>query len=77
MATDLIYPDAYVKEGIIYDIKTDDQLPSFEGLVLADLAGRFAIMHTTLTPECREWELVQWGSNIQTTEIQKYLRGKQ
>jgi hypothetical protein len=67
------YPDAVVKDGIIYDILTNDELPSYQGLCLANLSGRFAIMHTVLTATGRDWELVHWGSSLSTTEINRFL----
>ena len=70
------YPDAYVKEGRIFDMLTHEELPSYTGLILADLAGRSAIMFTSLPQGVRDWELVHWGSTLSTTEIATYLKGK-
>ena len=67
------YPDAYIKDGLILDITNDQELPSYSGMVLANLAGRFAILYTTLNPD-RDFDLVHWGSSLSTVEIQQYLQ---
>ena len=73
----MTHPDVIVKEGRIYDCLTDVELPSYSGLCLADLAGRFAIMFTTLAENGRTWELVHWGSTLSSTEMEKFYKGKQ
>lgn len=54
---------------------THEELPSYSGLCLADLAGRSAIMFTTLSSTGRNWDIVQWGSTLSMVEIQKYMKG--
>ena len=80
MATDKTYPDAIVTNGVISDLITGDILPSYEGLVLADCAGRMAILFTTLTlgadGPVRKFELVHFGSQLSTTEIQRFMKEK-
>lgn len=71
-----VHPDAVVTNGIITDIKTGDELPSYEGLVLSNAAGRFCILFTTLSPDGRNWEFVHWGSQLSSTEIDKFMRIK-
>lgn len=71
---DLIYPDAYVKDGVIRDIKTDDELPSFCGICLANLAGRWAVMYITHGESGRKWEFVHWGAPISAIGIQEFMK---
>jgi hypothetical protein len=70
------YPDAYLKDNKILCIKTDTELCSYEGLVLANVNGRFCILCTTMKEHGRAWDLIQWGSTLSTTEIQRYLKEK-
>jgi hypothetical protein len=72
----MAYPDAYLKQGEVCCIQTDCALPSYSGLCLVDLAGRMAIMFTTPGPEGRDWDLVQWGSTLSSTEITKFMERK-
>lgn len=74
--SDKLYPDALVREGRIFDLVEDIELPSYEGLCLANLAGRWAVMFTTRIDSGRTWELVHWGSTLSTTEIKKFMESK-
>ena len=71
-----IYPDTIVKDGIILDLVTHEELPSYQGLCLANLAGCWAVMNTWLTSEGREWDLVHFGSSLSSTEIAKYVKDR-
>lgn len=73
----MAYPDAYLKQGEVCCIQTDCPLPSYSGLCLVDLAGRMAVMFTTPGAEGRDWELVHWGAQLSSVEIDKYIKGKQ
>lgn len=77
MPADMVYPDAYVREGRITDLLSGDDLPSYQGLVLANFNGRFCILFTQLDSKGRDWQIVSWGSQVSTTEIEKFTRGKQ
>lgn len=71
----MAYPDAYVQDGVIRDIRTHHELPSYEGLCLSKADGRSCIMITNLTDAGRAWDLVHWGSEISSTEIERYMKG--
>lgn len=68
------HPDAIVNDGVIRDILSGEELPSYSGLCLAILAGRVAVMFTTLSTTGRNWDIVQWGSTLSMVEITKYIK---
>jgi hypothetical protein len=73
----MAYPDAYVRNGEVCCIQTDTPLPSYSGLCLVDVNGAYCIMFTQPGVEYRSWDLVHWGSQLSSVEIEKYLKGKQ
>ena len=76
VTSDKCYPDARVLNGEIVDFETETILPAYEGLCLADLAGRFAIMFTSYRDGERDWEIVHFGSSLSTTEINKFMKDR-
>lgn len=72
----MAYPDAIVHQGVISCTQTGVELPSFEGLCMASLAGCWAVMYTELTQTGRDWYLVHWGTTLNAKEIELFSKGK-
>jgi hypothetical protein len=73
------YPDAIIQDGVITCTQTGVELPGYSGLILADCAGRKAILLTYIgtDPESeRRFEFVQWGPTLSTVEINRFMKEK-
>lgn len=70
------FPEAYIDNGLILDVKTHEQIPNYEGLCLVTFSGLSSIMFTTLDTKGRNWQFVSWGAVLSSMQITKFMNDR-